>query len=93
MTVNFGCFGLITAVAEIVAVQGQQNFNMMVPSQAHFEQSLHCLICLLVCFCVRHSISLDWGTFHLLAVSFIYSVPCRELSIDHNCDIHKDGVY
>lgn len=88
-TVYFGCFGLIPAVTEIVAVQGQQDFNMVVPFQAHFEQLLHSLI-LLVCFCIRHSISLHWRTlFQLLAVSFIYTVPYRELSID----IHKDGVY
>lgn len=89
VTVNFGCFGLIPAVAEIAAVQGQQNFNMVVPFQAHFEQPLHSLV-LLICFCIRHSISLDWRTwFQLWAVSFIYSVPYKELSID----IHKDGIY
>lgn len=77
------------AVAEIVAVQGQQNFNMVVPFQAYFEQHLHTLI-LLVCFCIRHSITLDWRTlFQLLAVGFIYSIRYRELSID----IYTVGVY
>ena len=34
MSVNFGCFGLITAVAEVVSMQGQQSMNMMALFQA-----------------------------------------------------------
>ena len=100
MSVNFGCFGLIPAVAEVVAVQSQQNINMMVPFQTHFEQLPHSLslfvrfkLGLGFGFCIRQSISFDKITlFQLASVSFIFSVHYGELSRDH-CSIDKDRVY
>lgn len=101
MSLNFGCSGLIAAVAEVVVVQSQQNTNMMVQFQAHFEQLPHSLnlfvrfrLDLGFCFCTRQSISFDKVTlFQLASVSFLFSVYYRELSIDHHCGIDKDGVY
>lgn len=46
MSVNFGCFGLIPAAAEVVAEQSQQNINMMVLFQARFEQPPAPSVCL-----------------------------------------------